>query len=208
MTRIYDLGVSEDLKALRAQRSTMLSRTYKVVFNAFDDLSLRFRIGRPHVARALGVKHIRPRATWKNLYHDIALGVVRLRDAVQDDEVGTWTLRVDGTRRRVNLDSVPDGAYRSVTDWRHVLEFVTAQGWSYQAFARLVGCDTGQISRLSWGTSRPRITMGESVLWAARHVKKGTVITPPPTSERFRYPAPRLTEAERNDPFAFPDPLQ
>ena len=208
--RIYDLGVTEDLEALAAQRRSMLARTHLAVGQAFDELRFEYRIGRVHLCRVIGPGVITPFASRKHraeFRHDVALGIVKLRDAIAGGRAGTWKLRRDGTRSRVRIDNIPDAAFNVVTDWRAIINYVVQEGWTYRSFARLAGCETSQISRLSWGTMLPRMPFGECVSWAVRHVHDRSVVTPPSDSRRARRARSRFSENESEPPWWLPPPL-
>ena len=208
--RIYDLGITEDLEALAAQRRSMLARTHLAVGQAFEELRFEYRIGRVHLCRVIGPGVITPFASQKHraeFRHDVALGIVKLRDAIADGRAGTWKLRRDGTRSRVRIDNIPDAAFNVVTDWRAIINYVVQEGWTYRSFARLAGCETSQISRLSWGTMLPRMPFGECVSWAVRHVRDRSVVTPPSGSRRARRARSRFSENESEPPWWLPPPL-
>ena len=208
--RVYDLGVTEDLEALAAQRRSMLARTHLTVGQAFDELRFEYRIGRVHLCRVIGPGVITPFASQKHraeFRHDVALGIVKLRDAVAAGRAGTWKLRRDGTRSRVKIDHIPDAAFHVVTDWRAIINYVVQEGWTYRSFARLAGCETSQISRLSWGTMLPRLPFGECVLWAVRHVRDRSVVTPQFDSRRSRRARARFSKSESEPPWWLPAPL-
>lgn len=73
--------------------------------------------------------------------------------------MGTPILRADGFQTRISLDAVPDGAFEGKTDWRAVIEYTVARGWTFQAFGQLAGCEPGQISQLSWGARLPKFAL-------------------------------------------------
>ena len=208
--RVYDLGVTEDLEALATQRRSMLARTHLTVGRAFDELRFEYRIGRVHLCRVIGPGVVTPFASQKHraeFRHDVALGIVKLRDAVAAGRAGTWQLRRDGTRSRVKVDHIPDAAFNVVTDWRAIIHYVVQEGWTYRSFARLAGCETSQISRLSWGTMLPRLPFGECVLWAVRHVRDRSVVAPQSESRRSRRARARFSESEPEPPWWLPAPL-
>ena len=76
----------------------------------------------------------------------------------------------------------------------------------YRSFARLAGCETSQISRLSWGTMPPRMPFGERVSWAVRHVRDRSVVTPSSGSRRSRRARSRFSENESEPPWWLPPP--
>lgn len=209
-TRQYTLDDAEDRKKLRSLRKSMLTRTHRVVATAFEELRFNYRISRRNVRRLVGpgiITSITKAGRPSEFRHDVALGVVRLRSAIGAGHVGKWALRKDGTRSRLLVDDVPDMEFNTPTDWRQIVEFVLAQGWTYQAFARLAGTQTSQISRLSWGQHMPRTTLGESVLWGARYIRDAIIITPATPEMSYRRPAPRMTREERDRPWWMPDPI-
>ena len=209
-TRRYNLGDAEDRAKLEVLRQAMLTRTSRVIGSTFDELRFDYRIGRKQLRRICGPGFVTKQAARKsNFQHDAALGLIRLRSAIAAGAVGKWQLRTDGTRVRLNLADVPDMHFNAVLDWLRIIEFVSAEGWSYTAFGELVGATRSQISKLSWGRSSPRMVLGESILWGARYVRDGLVIPPVQSAMARRRPESRRTvrDDERTQPWWFPDPI-
>ena len=215
--KVLNMNDESDMIVLHRSRRIMLTRARKTVVDAFEELRSNYRIGLRSIRRIVGpgiitstggvingtpISRINKPGRRSDFRHDVALGIIHMRNALATGRIGHWTLRKDGTRMRINVEDVPDLHFNSPTDWAHVMEFVFAQGWSYNAFAKLVGSHPSQISHLARGLQSPRLPFGECVLWAARQIRDDNVIRRAQSAHSFRRPTPPSpSKGERTKPW-------